>query len=298
MSISVVINTVNEGRTLARCLKSVKDIADEIIIVDMESIDDSVTIAKQNGAKVFHHKRLSYVEPARNFGIDQAQSEWILILDPDEELPKTLYKKLEEIVDADFYTFVKIPRKNMIFGRWIKSARWWPDYNIRFFKKGYVTWDTQIHSVPKTKGKEYELPQSEEYALIHHHYESIEQFIDRMNRYTTVQSKNLIDSSYRFHWHDLVRKPADEFFSRYFFGEAYRDGVHGLALSALQAFSELVVYLKVWQGLKYRPTDIKPIDIHTILKKLDQDFHYWLSDFMVKYQGGLIHRVKRKLKIS
>src|SRR6476660_4039447 len=103
--ISVVINTLNEEKYLRVCLASIKDLADEIVVVDMESEDDSVKIAKEFGGQVYSHKRLSYVEPARNFAIKKATGDWILLLDPDEEAPSDLKKKLRNLIEtnqADF----------------------------------------------------------------------------------------------------------------------------------------------------------------------------------------------------
>src|SRR3972149_2447063 len=92
------------------------------------------------------------------------------------------YLRLEiQLPKADFY---RIPRKNIIFGKWMKHTGWWPDYQIRFFKKGKVTWSDEIHSVPQSSGKQITL-EGEEFALIHHHYTSIDQFLTRMQTYTS-----------------------------------------------------------------------------------------------------------------
>src|SRR4030042_3360237 len=190
--ISVVINTLNEEKNLPRAIASVKGFAEEIVVCDMHSDDKTAEIAERLGANVYEHEKAGYVEPARNFAIEKARGKWILVLDADEEVPNSLAGKIKNIVsepDADYF---RIPRKNIIFGKWIKHSRWWPDYNIRFFKKGNVTWNEVIHSVPLTKGKGTDLDASEDAAIVHHHYETIEQYIDRLNRYTTHHSKLLI----------------------------------------------------------------------------------------------------------
>jgi (heptosyl)LPS beta-1,4-glucosyltransferase len=241
--ISVVVNTLNEERNLPRALASVENWADEIVVVDMRSDDATVEIATKHGARVFGHERTGYVEPARNFAIDKASCDWILILDADEEVPRTLASILVKEVRNPRADYYRLPRRNIVFGKWLKHSRWWPDYNIRFFKKGSVSWNEVIHSVPMTKGEGADLDPSKEYALIHHHYESVEQFISRLNRYTTEHSRVLIRRGYKFDWHDIIVKPVGEFLSRYFFGEGYKDGLHGLVLSGLQGFSEFVLYL-------------------------------------------------------
>lgn len=295
--ISVVINTFNEEENLPKALVSVRSLADEIVVVDMKSDDKTQEIAKKAGAKVYDHKRTGYVEPARNFALRQAQGELILILDADEILPEKLAKKLKEIAkepEADYY---RIPRKNIIFGKWIKHSRWWPDYNIRFFKKGYVSWSEVIHSVPETKGRGLDLEANEENAIIHFNYYSINQFVERLNRYTEEHSKLKIKGGYKFDWSDLIKKPADEFLSRYFQGEGYKDGLHGLTLAGLQAFSEFVMYLKVWERENFGETELSVDKVVDAMKESEGDLHYWQAEVLLKEVGGLKHRIKRKLKI-
>lgn len=136
--ISVVINTLNEEDNLPRALASVKKFADEIVVVDMKSDDKTVDIAKKAGAKVYEYKRIGYVEPARNFAIGKATGKWILIIDADEQLPGSLVKELKKIVKNPSANYYRLPRKNLIFGKWVKHSRWWPDYNIRFFQPSLI----------------------------------------------------------------------------------------------------------------------------------------------------------------
>lgn len=295
--ISVVINTLNEEKNLPKALASVRELADEVVVVDMKSDDKTQDVAKKGGAKVYEHKRMGYVEPARNYAIGKATGDWILILDADEELTSKLTEKLKGITkkpEADYY---RLPRKNIIFGKWIKHSRWWPDYNIRFFKKGYVSWSEIIHSVPVTRGKGLDLPAEEDIAIIHYHYTSIEQYVERLNRYTSEHVKLKIKDGYKFEWPDLIKKPTGEFLSRYFQGEGYKDGIHGLALAGLQAFSELVLYLKVWQAQKFRKHKHELGELVEVMKDAESDVHYWQADALLKQGGGLIQRIKRRFKL-
>lgn len=295
--ISVVINTLNEEKNLPHAISSVKDLADEIVVVDMKSDDATVEIAKKAGAKVFEHERTGYVEPARNFAISKATGNWVLILDADEEISKSLSLSLRKIVENPEADYYRIPRKNIIFGKWIRHSRWWPDYNIRFFKKGSVSWNEVIHAVPMTTGRGRDLPAQEEMAIIHNNYNSIEQYIDRLNRYTTHQTKIIIGKGYEFSWKDLIKKPADEFLSRYFSGQGYKDGLHGLALAFLQAFSELVLYLKIWQSTSFKDEDLKVSEVIDNLKKTESDFRFWSADTQIKEGYGIIARIKRKFRL-
>jgi (heptosyl)LPS beta-1,4-glucosyltransferase len=282
---------------LPRALASIRQLADEIVVVDMKSDDRTVDIAKEAVAKVYQHKRTGYVEPARNFAISKATGDWILILDADEEIGPSLRTKLKKIIknpEADYY---RLPRKNIIFGKWFKHSRWWPDYNIRFFKKGFVSWGEIIHSVPTTKGKGLDLPARENLAIIHHNYQSVEQYIERMNRYTSLHATGLVDTGYKFTWRDLIKKPVGEFSSRYFAGEGYKDGIHGLALASLQGFSELILHLKVWQTEKFRDKGLELSELVDTIKDAEADIHFWQADALLKKGGGIIQRIKRRFKL-
>ena len=293
--ISVVINTLNEEKNLPRLLASVKTFADEVVVVDMESSDGTLAIAEKAGAKVFFHKPVGYVEPARNFAVGKATGDWILILDADEELPKSLAAKLKKISLKPNADYFRIPRKNIVFGKWLKHSRWWPDLNIRFFKKGHVSWNEVIHSVPMTQGKGADLPEKEEFSIIHHNYDSIEQYLERMNRYTEIQSQLLIKAKHRFIWKDIITKPLGEFLGRYFAGEGYKDGLHGLAVSLLQAGSELILYLKVWQNEKFLEQTISLPEIDKEMKNSIKEIDWWLTDAKIK-TGGFISSTPSKIK--
>lgn len=289
--ISVVINTFNEEKNIERAIKSVSW-ADEILVCDMYSDDDTAVIAKKLGAKIIFHKRVGFVEPARNFAISKAEGDWILILDADEEIPEGLADKIKEIAHKDgVVAFVEIPRQNIIFGKSMKASMWWPDYNIRFFKKGAITWGNKIHSRPKTEGQGLRLAELERFAIIHHHYDTISQFIQRMDRYTSVQARELKETGYEFNWKDLISKPPGEFLSRFFANRGFEDGIHGLALSFLQAFSHFLMYLKIWEAREFPEKNIKYEEVVTEFRKAGIEIDHWL-----KYGNLSKNKVKRVLQ--
>ena len=295
--VTVVINTLNEETSLPQTITSVKGFADEIIVIDMESEDKTVEVAKSMGAKVFSHKKAGYVEPARNFAISKANNPWVMVLDADEEVPEKLAGQINRILKDPKADYYRIPRKNIIFGKWMKHSRWWPDYNIRLFKKGSVSWNEVIHTVPMTQGVGGDIEAKEEFAIIHHNYDSVEQYLERMNRYSSLHATLLVKGGYKFSWKDVIFKPSNEFLSRYFFGEGYKDGLHGLALSFLQAFSELAVYLKIWQKEKFADQNPKLGEILSLFRDEEKDLHFWESDASYKESGSLTSRIRRKLKI-
>ncbi len=300
--ISAVITTWNEAANLDECLSTL-DFVDEIVIVDMESTDNTVKIAKQYTDKVYHTPYTGYVEPARNYSISKATGNWVLIIDADERVPGTLGSKLRQIADDDGADFVRIPRKNLVFNEWLKYSRWWPDYNIRFFKKGYVTWSDAIHRPPVTEGEGVNLDPEPEFALIHHHYRTIDEYLNRLVRYTNQQTKELIDEGYQFSVSDLINKPISEFLSRFFAGEGYKDGLHGFALSLLQAFSMFIVYLKVWQEEGFKPKEdiLKTTAAKKILPEKFGELKYWLYTVKIHLARNksekFLLKLKRKLRV-
>lgn len=293
--ISVVINTLNEEKRLPKAISSLKGFANEIIVVDMKSTDKTVELAKKAGAVVYSHNRIGYVEPARNFGVEKCKYNWIFILDADEWIPKTLKIYLKKEIKKNKANFFRIPRKNIVFGKWMRHTGWWPDYNIRFFKKGTVSWNEVIHSIPVTTGVGFDLPAERDLAITHNHYSSLEEYITRMNHYTTIQAKHLKKDGVKFSWRHVITKPTSQFLTRFFAQEGYKDGLHGLSLSMLQAFSELVVYLKIWQKGKFVKRKISTNQVEAEFSKSSKQFVWWLLESKIK-KSNLFPKIWLKLK--
>ncbi|OGE33541.1 hypothetical protein A3D83_01055 [Candidatus Daviesbacteria bacterium RIFCSPHIGHO2_02_FULL_41_10] len=290
--VSVVINTLNEEQNIEKVIKSVKW-ADELIVCDMYSGDKTAAVAKKLGAKVFFHAKTGFVEPARNFAISKASNEWILILDADERVPETLAEKLVEIAGKmKQIDYVRIPRKNTIFNHFMQESMWWPDYNIRFFKKGKVKWPGRIHRPPEASGLGLDLPADEKYAIIHYNYSTVSQFIQRMDRYTTIQAEELCKEGKEFNWKDLFEKPLNEFLSRFFANSGYKDGLHGLALSFLQAFSFVVMYLKLWEKRNFTEEKIDLAEIEEQKNNSAGAINYWIKKS--RHRVGFFTRIFKK----
>lgn len=251
--ISAVINVRNEGENLKKCLKTLKGFADEVIVTNMHSTDNSREIAVNAGAKVYDYRWLKHVEPARNYGLSKASGKWIVLLDPDEYLNKTLKAELLKITKRSDVDWVRIPRKNIIFDKWIRHSRCWPDYLIRFFKKNHVTWKNEIHSQPHTTGNGLTILDSEKLALRHINYSTITQYLNQTIRYSHIQADELKAAGYKLKISDLILKPMQEFNSRFYFAEGFKDGMHGLVFCLLQSFAIGFIYIRLWE--KYGFTD-------------------------------------------
>jgi glycosyltransferase involved in cell wall biosynthesis len=291
-TVSVVINVRNESENLARCLKSLKNFADEIIVVDMHSTDNSYQIATSFGAKVFPYRWMKVVEPARNFAISKATSKWILILDPDEVLSKSLKRELKKITLRSDVDFVKIPRMNLIFGKWIRHANCWPDYLIRFFKKGSITWKKEIHSQPITKGNGITLLDSEKLAIKHYNYPTVTQFILRALRYSGVQADELQQQDYKLKISDFILKPVQEFNSRFYSAEGYKDGIHGLIFCLLQSFCELLIYVRLWEKQGRGDKVIAKESFVSASQETSYEYDYWFTKyFLNQYSPNIFKKI-------
>ena len=172
---------------------------------------------------------------------------------------------------------------------------WWPDYNIRFFRKGTVSWSEIIHSVPTTTGQGYDVPAEKEMAIIHNSYSSVEEYLLRMNRYTTVQAKELNKNGMDFNWRLLISKPFSQFLTRYFAQEGFKDGIHGLALSLLQAFSELILYIKLWQKNNFSKKKVSLESINQEINEAGTQIMWWLYQTKMTQEKNMFKKIWLKL---
>lgn len=283
--ISVVISTLNEEKKLEECLLSVKW-ADEIIVVDDGSTDKTIQIAEKYATHVYRHKSAGFVEPARNYALNKAKSEWILLLDADERIPESLCDLLKSIASDTENTAhaISIPRKNIIFTKWIRHAGWWPDYQIRFFKKGFVTWPDKIHAKPIVNGEILKLEPEEANALIHFNYESVSQFLKRMDRYTDIEARENLKTKNVTSEKNWNRKPFEEFLSRFFARKGYRDGIHGLLLSTLEAFSMEILLAKVWEANEFKDNSPDQFvkQTYRYYKRMILELEYWFLTVLIE----------------
>jgi glycosyltransferase involved in cell wall biosynthesis len=252
-SLSVIVNTLNEEANIADCLASVKDLADEIVVVDMHSDDRTVEIAKSHGAKVFQYERVGYVEPARNFAFTKATCDWLLVLDADERVLPGLADTIRQTMAKPEAEIYYLPRKNLLLGRWMEHALWWPDYQMRLWKRGKVQWPNEVHGIPKTTEPTANIESDPKAAIEHHAYDTISEFVSMINSYTNHEVRALEEAHYSFRRRHVIVHPLKEFWRRYFKTGGYKDGFDGLMLAFLLMCYKGVAVLKYWE--KHGPRD-------------------------------------------
>ncbi len=301
--LSVVISVYNEEKKIEECLKSVS-FADEIIFVDNTSNDKTVDIARSYTSKIFIRPNSRMLNINKNFGFSKTSNEWILNLDSDEHIEKALREEIERIVKEDSSEFngYKIPRKNIIFGKWIEHTGWYPDYQIRLFKKGKGKFpEKHVHELLKVEGNVGTLKGN----IVHYNYETILQFLQKLaNIYGPNEAEQKIAAGYKFEWQDSIRFPVKEFLSRFFAREGYKDGFHGLMLSLLMAFYHLIVFVSIWELQGFQEIEGGKIleGVETEFKKANKEFKFWIFNEKLKEIKNPVKKKSlsflRKLKIK
>jgi glycosyltransferase involved in cell wall biosynthesis len=238
--ISAIIIAGHEEKNIGECLESVRW-ADEIIVVNSESKDRTVEIAKQFTDKVFVRRWEGYASQ-KGFSLKQARNEWVLSIDADERVSPELR---EEISNLDFSKTdgFYIPRRNYFLDKIIRSCGWSPDYQLRLFRKSKTTLsDRQVHEGFVVDGKKEYLKNE----LIHYTHTSITSTLEKVNEYSTLEA---VEKSRRVHVNGLKMffKPIWEFFHHFIIRHGFTDGVHGLMVSAIHAMTKAQAYMKIWE---------------------------------------------------
>jgi len=294
MSISVVTIAKNAENTILKNLKSVQ-FADEVILINVKSIDSTVQIAQKYCSKICDYNEDSeFVEPVRNFALKQAHKDWVLILDSDEEIPATLATKLLEIDQQDLADVYYLARKNIFSGFWMAHTGWWPDYQLRFFKNGLVTWGKEIHgsAIIKDGSKAEFLEAKAEWAILHHNYKDTQEYLERLNRYTDIEAEQKLikdGDNFSISSSSLLKVFSDDWLRRFFALDGYKDGTRGFYLSMMQAAYQMTVQMKIFDKLNNQEKFEKN-NQQILLKDLrhfQKDLNYWINDLESKEKRGL-----------
>ena len=249
--LSVVIITKNEEHNIRECLKSV-DWADEIVVVDAESHDGTREIAREYTGQVLVRPWAGF-GAQKNFGIKQADSDWILIVDADERVSPELRKEIQSLLSSwsptDPVAF-EVPRRNIFYGKWIRWGGAYPDYQIRLFRKERAHYnDVEIHENLMISGEVGKLQG-------HFYHFTERQIVDhfrKFNLYTTLAAREKAKLQDKVQWYHLLFNPMVVFLKTYFLRSGFKDGIRGVIFAVFASMYTFVKYAKLWEVL-YSPS--------------------------------------------
>lgn len=243
--ISCVIITKNEERNIARCIQSVEEVADEIIVIDSYSTDRTEEICAQFKIRFVKTEWKGYSE-TKNFGNGLAKREYILSLDADEALSEELRTEIKLLKRKEHFSDAYlINRLTNYCGKWIKHCGWYPDTKLRLWNKSKGKWSGSIHesvimeensAVEKLKGN------------IHHYsYYTINEHIAQMIHFTDLMAENNVSKKRKISFFKLLFSPASKFFMSFFIRGGFRDGYYGLIICVLSSLATFLKYAKTYQ---------------------------------------------------
>jgi (heptosyl)LPS beta-1,4-glucosyltransferase len=250
LPVSAVIIARNEEKYIERCLRSLVW-ADEIVVVDGESTDRTPEICRQNSApwasKIkFLQRPWPGFRAQRMFAMEQAKNDWLLVVDADEECSHELSQKIRELMTLPSgppHRAYKVRRQEFFLGKPIHFGIWNPSYQDRFFHRAGVKYVNEIHEYPIFAT----LPDRLHEPLVHAPEFAPEKFLEKMNKYTSIEARDRVMAGQRTNVFRLVGAFPAMFLKNYFYYGAYKDGIHGLVISLLEGVSRCVRHVKIWQ---------------------------------------------------
>ena len=249
MKLSAILITKNEEANLERCLRSVKWV-DEIIVVDSDSTDRTVEIARDFKAKIFNPEWTGF-GPAKQYALDQATGDWVLSIDADEEVSFTLKNEITQLLEGEpKYCGYYLPRKTQFLGRWILYSGWYPDYVLRLFNKsaGCFT-EALVHEKVEVTGETGKLHN----PLMHYSYPTLEDYTRKLDHYSTLGAEELFNQGRKVKPYQAALKPPIAFLRKYLLQKGWKDGWEGFLIAYLTSTGTLLKYAKL--HLKYRDAE-------------------------------------------
>jgi glycosyltransferase involved in cell wall biosynthesis len=244
-TLSAIIITRNEAHNLYDCLQSMQGLVDEIIVVDSQSTDATVAIAKQHGAKVAQPADWPGFGPQKNRALDLATCDWVFSIDADERVTPELACEIKSLLETGGAEVAyKLPRLSSYCGKFIHHAGWQPDYVLRLFKRGTARFsDDLVHERVVTQQPVHALKNH----LLHYSYLNFSQVLSKVDAYSTASAKQAYARGKRSSVAGALGHGAWAFFRTYVIRRGFLDGGHGLALSISNAETSYYKYLKLWQ---------------------------------------------------
>lgn len=247
-TLSVVLAVYNEEENLPGCLESVKDLADEIVIVDGGSKDKTIEVAKKFKAKIIETDNPPIFHINKNKAIDAATSDWILQLDADERITPQLSNEIKKVIneDSDINGYW-IPRSNLFLTRFLKKGGQYPDYTLRLYKKGKGRLPAKdVHEQAVVEGRVEFLKED----LLHLRDTSFQKYLNGLNRYTDIISIQMKEEGVKINifsfFNYFLLKPLGWFLWTYFRHRGYIDGLPGFIFALFSSFRFPIAYIKLY----------------------------------------------------
>ncbi|MDN3654401.1 glycosyltransferase family 2 protein [Ferruginibacter paludis] len=245
-SLSVVIITFNEAHNIERCLNSVRQVADEIIILDSFSTDDTVALASKMGVVVKQQQFLGYIQQ-KNAALELASNNYVLCLDADEALDEALVQSILSVKENFTATAYHFNRCTSYCGRFIRNGSWYPDKKIRLFDKRHAQWGgINPHDKVELTVKN-EVVQYLKGDMLHFSYYTIEEHLARINHYTTISAAALYAKGVRSNWAKILINPLWRFIYGYFIRLGFLDGFYGFVIAINCSHETFQKYIKLYQ---------------------------------------------------
>lgn len=243
VNISAVIITYNEEKNIARCLKSLKDVVDEIIIVDSFSTDKTKAICEEYGVTFIENKFEGHIQQ-KNWAITQASNQYVLSLDADEALTRELKEAILAVKDNWEYDGYSFNRLTYYCGHWVRHCGWYPDKKLRLWDTKKGAWggvnphDTYIM-------KEGATTKHLKGDLLHYSYYSINQHVQQVNYFTDIAAKAYFEKGKKSNLFYILFSPWLKFFKSYFIKLGFLDGFYGFVISIISSHETFLKYVKL-----------------------------------------------------
>ncbi len=241
--VSVYVLTFNNQRTIEQCLKSL-DWAAELIVVDSFSTDGTYEICKRYTGKTFQRDWAGHRDQYQ-YAADLTTQDWAMFVDADEEVPPALANEIRDEVRSGapgidaFYVY----RRTYYLGRWIQYGGWYPDGEIRLYRRGKGRWEGGLHAKIVAEGKIKSLRSQ----YLHYTYRNISDQIQTIDKYSQIAAEDMVREGERFSLFKVFFHPPFRFFKEYLFKSGFRDGFPGLVIIASTMFYVFIKYAKLWE---------------------------------------------------